>query len=62
MAGNVEHGMTALHVAEEMVKILDKDAPAPHYVIGEPVQKISTLAQRFLPARAWEWVLGKYYG
>ena len=62
MAGNVAHGMTARHVAEEIVKILDKDAPGPHYVIGEPVQRISTLAQRLLPARAWEWVLGKYYG
>ncbi|WP_116125783.1 SDR family NAD(P)-dependent oxidoreductase [Lewinella sp. IMCC34183] len=62
MAGNVEHGMSAAFVAGEMVKILDKDDLGPHYVIGAPVQKISTLAQRLLPGRAWEWVLSRYYG
>lgn len=62
MAGNVDHGMTASRVATEMVKIMDKDELAPHYVIGEPVQRISTLARRLLPGRAWEWVLGRYYG
>ncbi len=61
MAGNVAHGMPAAYVAREMQKILEKDSLAPHYVIGQTVQKISTLARRLLPARAWEWVLGRYY-
>lgn len=61
MADNVDHGMTAAHVAERMLAILDKDRLSPHYVIGEPVQKISTLARRLLPGRAWEWVLSRYY-
>lgn len=62
MAANVDHGMTATHVAEEMIRILLKNQLSPHYVIGEPVQKISTVARRLLPARAWEWVLSRYYG
>ncbi len=62
MAGNVDHGMSAKFVAAEMVKVLEKDVLRPHYVIGEPVQKISTVARRLLPPRAWEWVLGRYYG
>ncbi|NJB84645.1 NAD(P)-dependent dehydrogenase (short-subunit alcohol dehydrogenase family) [Lewinella marina] len=61
MAANVDHGMSASHVAEEMMRILLKKQLAPHYVIGEPVQKISTVARRLLPARAWEWILGRYY-
>ncbi len=61
MAANVDHGMTAEHVAHEINKILGKDQLAPHYVIGKPLQKISTFARRFLPGRAWEWVLGRYY-
>ena len=61
MASNVDHGMTALHVATGMLDILQKETLAPHYVIGEPIQKISTFARRILPGRAWEWVLGRYY-
>ena len=61
MAANVDHGMSAEHVARQMMEIMDKDSLAPHYVIGEPVQKLSTLARRLLPARTWEWVLRRYY-
>ncbi|WP_168797556.1 SDR family NAD(P)-dependent oxidoreductase [Neolewinella litorea] len=61
MANNVDHGMSAGYVAGEMLQILLKNQLSPHYVIGEPVQKISTVARRLLPARAWEWVLGRYY-
>ena len=61
MADNVDHGMTAERVARDMLDILQKDQLAPHYVIGEPIQKISTFARRILPGRAWEWVLGRYY-
>ncbi|PPK85731.1 short-subunit dehydrogenase [Neolewinella xylanilytica] len=62
MVANVAQGMTAAYVADELRKILVKDQLAPHYVIGEPIQKISTFARRILPGRAWEWVLGRYYG
>ncbi len=61
MAANVDHGMPAERVARRMVAILGKDSLAPHYVIGEPVQQLSTLARRLLPARTWEWVLSRYY-
>ncbi|MCP9236049.1 SDR family oxidoreductase [Lewinella sp. JB7] len=61
MAQNVDHGMTAAHVADRMITIAVRDSLAPHYVIGEPLQKISTIARRILPASAWEWVLGRYY-
>jgi len=61
MADNVDHGMQAEYVADKMVTILDKDDLAPHYVIGEPLQKVSTLARRLLPGRIWEKVLARYY-
>ena len=61
MAKNVDHGMTALRVAEEMYKILNKENLKPYYVIGEPVQKASTIASRLLPGKLWERVLAKYY-
>ncbi len=61
MAGNVEHGMPAAYVAQQMLNILEKGSLAPRYVIGQSIQKLSTLARRFFPARAWEWVLGRYY-
>ena len=61
MAANVSHGMAADRVARRMLAILEKDRLAPRYVIGEPVQKLSTLARRLLPARTWEWVLSRYY-
>ena len=61
MASNVDHGMDARRVAERMLEILQYDRLAPHYVIGEPLQKASTVARRLLPARAWEWVLSRYY-
>ncbi|CAH1001819.1 hypothetical protein LEM8419_02727 [Neolewinella maritima] len=61
MAGNVAQGMSADYVAGRMLRILERDTLTPHYVIGPPVQKASTLARRLLPARAWEWVLSRYY-
>ena len=61
MAANVDHGMPAERVAGRMLNLLEKNKLAPHYVVGEPVQKLSTLARRLLPARIWEWVLGRYY-
>lgn len=61
MAENVEHGMQAEYVAGKMLAVLDKDDLAPHYLIGEPLQKASTLARRFFPARLWETILAKYY-
>ena len=61
MADNVDHGMSARHVARRLAELLTKERLAPHYVIGAPVQKLSTLARRLLPGRAWEWVLSQYY-
>ncbi|MTB53831.1 SDR family oxidoreductase [Lewinella sp. W8] len=61
MASNVGHGMTAQQVAESMISIMDKESLKPYYVIGEPIQKASTIARRLLPGRTWEWVLNKYY-
>lgn len=61
MVDNVGHGMTARQVAERMVTVMNKDTLKPNYVIGEPIQKASTIARRLLPGRAWEWVLNKYY-
>lgn len=61
MADNVDHGMPATRVAERMVEILESRRLKPHYVVGEPVQRASTIAKRILPGRVWEWVLGKYY-
>ncbi len=61
MAANVDHGMPAIRVAEAMWDILRKDTLQPYYVVGEAVQRASTVASRVLPGRVWEWVLGKYY-
>ncbi|MEL7160355.1 MAG: hypothetical protein AAFN92_06340, partial [Bacteroidota bacterium] len=61
MASNVDHGMDAGKVAEQMYGIMQKEELRPYYTIGEPIQRASTLASRLLPGRAWEWVLTKYY-
>lgn len=61
MANNVDHGMSAEHVAERMYVIMNQENLKPYYVIGAPIQKASTVASRMLPGRMWEWVLGKYY-
>lgn len=61
MADNVDHGMSALHVAETMYKIMEKDDLKPYYVVGEFVQKASVKVSRWLPGSLWEKVLGKYY-
>ncbi len=61
MAANVDHGMTAEYVAEEIYRIFNRDKLAPHYVVGKPIQKASTLARRLLPGAWWEKVLSKYY-
>jgi len=61
MAQNVDHGMTAQSVAEQMFKISQKSSLKPQYILGEPIQKISPLAKRLLPGRLWEKVLGSYY-
>ena len=61
MAANVDHGMAASHVAEEMYKIMSKDELKPYYVVGELVQRASVSVSRLLPGRWWEKVLGKYY-
>ena len=61
MANNVSHGMDAATVAEAIYQIFNKKALKPYYVVGEPVQKASTVASRLLPGRLWEKVLAKYY-
>ena len=61
MAANVEQGMQASFVAQRMRAIINRNTLAPHYVIGEPLQRVSTLARRLLPGRLWEWVLSRYY-
>ena len=61
MAGNVDQGMTAEFVAEAIYKIMNKERLKPYYVVGEAVQKASTVASRLLPGRLWEKVLAKYY-
>lgn len=61
MADNVDHGMSALTVAEAMYKIMNKTNLKPYYAIGEPIQKASTIASRILPGSWWEKVLAKYY-
>jgi NAD(P)-dependent dehydrogenase (short-subunit alcohol dehydrogenase family) len=62
MAGNVAHGMPAGRVAEELLRILNANRPAPHYTVGEPVQRLSLLVRRLLPARWWQSILNRYYG
>lgn len=62
MAGNVDHGMSARHVAERLYEIARQDRLAPHYLVGEPLQRVSVTARQWLPGRWWEWVLGRYYG
>lgn len=61
MANNVDHGMSALSVAEKMLTISEKNSLQPTYVIGPAVQKISPIAKRLLPGRWWEKLLGSYY-
>ena len=61
MVENVDHGMSAAHVAGRMLRILETDELAPHYVIGAAVQRASTVARRLLPGRWWERVLARYY-
>lgn len=61
MANNVDHGMTASYVAERVYKIFNKEELSPYYVVGEAVQRASTVASRLLPGWLWERVLGKYY-
>ncbi len=61
MAANVDHGMAASYVAEEMYKIMQKDELKPYYVIGELVQRLSVRVSQLLPGKLWEKVLGKYY-
>ena len=62
MASNVDHGMSATTVAEAMYRIMNKNSLKPCYVIGEPVQKLSTVASRILPGTWWEGLLARYYG
>jgi len=61
MAANVVHGMTAQHVAERIYAVMNKDTLKPCYVVGEALQKASTVASRILPGSLWEKVLRKYY-
>ncbi len=62
MAANVDHGMPAGRVARQLHEILTTPSPAPHYTIGEPVQRLSLVARKLLPARWWESILDRYYG
>lgn len=62
MANNVDHGMEATFVAEAIYRIMNKETLQPHYVVGKPIQRASTVASRLLPGWLWEKVLGKYYG
>ena len=61
MAENVEHGMPPSAVAEFLYDLLQKDSLKIRYVLGEPIQKVSTYAKRLLPGRWYERILAGYY-
>ncbi|MEM8583256.1 MAG: SDR family NAD(P)-dependent oxidoreductase [Bacteroidota bacterium] len=61
MAENVDHGMSAEYVAEQLQIILNKNSLKPRYVVGPPLQRASTIARRILPGKLWERVLKSYY-
>lgn len=61
MADHVEEGMPAAKVAAKMIEISQKSSLSPQYIIGEPIQKVSPIAKRFLPGFLWEKLLGSYY-
>lgn len=54
-------GLKPEQLARKVAKIIKKKHPAYHYVIASPVQYLSTILKRLLPARWFAPILKSYY-
>ena len=56
-----QSGLTPDYLADRISRIVRMKHPANRYVVATFVQKISILIKKIVPAKAYDWMLSKYY-
>ena len=56
-----QSGLTPDYLADRISRIVRMKHPANRYVVATFVQKISILIKKLVPAKAYDWMLSKYY-
>ena len=59
---DVENGLSAEEVARQVIRALESPRLRRYYTIGKPLQRLSVLARRLLPASLFEKVIRGYSG
>ena len=59
---DVENGLSAEEVARQVIRALESPRLRRYYTIGKPLQRLSVLARRLLPAFLFEKVIRGYSG
>lgn len=57
----VQHSGDPITIARKVEQILRSKKPKMHYIVGKPVQKISTILHYLLPGRWYEHILLNHY-
>lgn len=59
---DVDKGLPAEEVARQVIQVLESPRLRPYYAIGKPLQRLSILAKRLLPAYLFEKIIRGYSG
>ena len=55
-------GIDPLKVSKLILRIINKNNPKIHYVVGKPLQKFSIILKKILPDLVFEKILNKFNG
>lgn len=61
MNAHVSSGGDPIEVARKLLKIVQSANPRVHYAVGSPMQRLSIVLKRMLPARIFERLLRNHY-
>jgi NAD(P)-dependent dehydrogenase (short-subunit alcohol dehydrogenase family) len=56
----VQEGVRPEYVARRIARLLEKEQLKPYYAIGKPLQRLSLLLKKLLPARMFERLIANY--
>jgi NAD(P)-dependent dehydrogenase (short-subunit alcohol dehydrogenase family) len=62
MNEEVDHGADPLAIAEQIIEIIEKQKIKKTYTLGKPMQKLSLIFKKILPASTFESIIKKYAG
>ncbi|WP_234735839.1 SDR family oxidoreductase [Tellurirhabdus bombi] len=59
---DVGKSLDPLEISRKIEQIMASDSPKMHYVVAEPLQRLSIWLKRLMPDRSYEKILANHYG